>query len=219
MSDLLIDFTAAADDAESGLKCVIKAESLERVEKESLLTCTHSLVPVCHYTYATQYRPSREEECGEYYHKTCRIVFSTQAVTETVRHCHRPVERQCGAGAQHRETAGNNTTCRDLLETECTTRYQPTRSAGGEEKHVGITACRRVPLTLCGDADCDYVEGAEECHDEVVAVVNDVPEESCDLVPNQICKAVHRLVPYLKPVQECREVRKEITVTKILPEC
>ena len=145
-SDLLIDFSAAVDDAESGLKCVIKAAILETVEKESLLTCTHSLVPVCHYTYATQYRPSREEECGEYYHKTCRIVFSTQAVTETVRHCHRPVERQCGAGAQHRETVRH---CHRPVERQCVTATTLWRDSAGQGHSTGRQLATTPPAGTC----------------------------------------------------------------------
>merc|ERR1712106_1225256 len=38
--DLLIDFTAAVDDAETGLKCVIKEETVKTMAKESLLTCS-----------------------------------------------------------------------------------------------------------------------------------------------------------------------------------
>ena len=75
---------------------------------------------------------------------------------------------------------------------------------------MGQTTCRKRPLTLFGKKDCEYVEGSEECYDKTVAVVNDVPEESCDLVPNQTCKGVYRLMPYLEPTQQCKEVPKEI---------
>jgi hypothetical protein len=78
-SDLMINFSEAVDDAETGLKCVIEKENLKTLEKASLLTCTHSMVNVCHYSYVTQFRPNREEQCAEYYDKTCTIVFNKQA--------------------------------------------------------------------------------------------------------------------------------------------
>ena len=68
----------------------------------------------------------------------------------------------------------------------------------------------RYQFTLCGEKDCKDVEADEECYNKTIVVVNDVPEESCDLVPNKSCKGVYHLVPYLKPKQVCKEVPKEV---------
>ena len=54
------------------------------------------------------------------------------------------------------------------------------------------------------------MEGEEKCHNKVIAVVDEVPEETCDLVPKQICKGVYRLVPYLVPKHVCEEVLRDI---------
>jgi hypothetical protein len=108
--------------------------------------------------------------------------------------------KQSGAGFPQNDATSDNTICVDLLETKFSTRYQRKISESGEEKHVGQTTCRNIPLTLCGEKHCEYVGGPEECYDKTVVVVNDVPEESCDLVPQQTCKGVYRLVPYLKPI-------------------
>ena len=121
-SDLLIDFSEAVDNAETGLKCVIEEEKIKTLEKSSLLTCIHSMVNICHYSYVTQFRPIREEQCEEYYEKTCRIMINKQATNETVRHCYHPMERQCGKASPQIDTTGDNTICKDLLETECSTR-------------------------------------------------------------------------------------------------
>ena len=59
----LIDFSEAVDDTASGLKCLIEEMSVDTLKKESLLTCTHSLINVCHYTYITQFKHTREEKC------------------------------------------------------------------------------------------------------------------------------------------------------------
>ena len=56
-------------------------------------------------------------------------------------------------------------------------------------KYVGETACKNLPVEICG-AGCDYQEGAEECHEKVVTSVVEVPEEVCDINPRKICKFV-----------------------------
>ena len=38
----------------------------------------------------------------------------------------------------------------------------------------------------------------------------DVPQESCDLNPQEFCRHQRRLVPHLEPVEECRPQPKEI---------
>ena len=38
----------------------------------------------------------------------------------------------------------------------------------------------------------------------------DVPEEICDLVPQKTCKGVYKLVPYLVPEPECKDVPREV---------
>ena len=42
----LIDFSGAVLDPETGLKCVIEEKTIEAVEREQLLTCTHSMIQV-----------------------------------------------------------------------------------------------------------------------------------------------------------------------------
>ena len=67
---------------------------------------------------------------------------------------------------------------------------------------VGETQCERKPIEVCG-AGCTTEEGPEECHDKEVDVVTDVPEEICDLNPKKTCRTATKLVPRLKPKQEC----------------
>ena len=51
--------------------------------------------------------------------------------------------------------------------------------------------------------------GPEECHDKVIASLVDVPEEACDLNPQNTCRFVTKLVPRLSPKHECTIVPKE----------
>ena len=56
-----IDFSGCVEDAETGLCCVEKEETVTSLEKEPILECTHKNVEQCHYTYVTQFTPSQEE--------------------------------------------------------------------------------------------------------------------------------------------------------------
>ena len=43
-------------------------------------------------------------------------------------------------------------------------------------------------------------------------VVQEVPEEQCSLEPRRECKQVTKLVPLLKPSEECVDIPKEVCV-------
>ena len=57
-------------------------------------------------------------------------------------------------------------------------------------------------------------QGPEECHDKTVDTLVDVPEEQCDLNPQKTCRLITKLVPSLRPKQECTTVPKEVCVLK-----
>ena len=40
--------------------------------------------------------------------------------------------------------------------------------------------------------------------------VSSVPDESCDIVPNKICRNVNKLVPHLEPVEECEDQPRQV---------
>ena len=73
---------------------------------------------------------------------------------------------------------------------------------------MGQTSCKKVPVEICGRG-CVYQEGEEECHEKQIDSLVDVPEEICDLNPQKTCHLVTKLVPNLKPKQECTTVPKE----------
>ena len=73
----LLDFSSAELDPDTGLKCLrMENESVAGVERERLLSCTHSSINICHFTYVTRFRPARERVCDEIYTKNCNIVFN-----------------------------------------------------------------------------------------------------------------------------------------------
>jgi alpha-L-fucosidase len=183
-------------DPETGLCCVDKLEEVTSLEKEPILECTHKNTEQCHFTYVTQFSPAQEEVCEENFEKSCQITFKQQAFNETVKKCYRPSQKVCNGQGEE--------VCQTVYESSCTTKYIE-QSPG---KFVGDTKCEKLPVEICG-AGCVFEEGPEECHEKVVATLVDVPEESCDLNPQKTCRFVTRLVPKLKPENQCTTVPKE----------
>ena len=190
-----VDFSQATR-TEDGRLCVIKEESVETVSKDPILECTHKNVEKCHYTYITYFKAAQEEKCEENYEKKCQIVFKQEAIPETIRKCYRPLEKVCnGQGPEE---------CKTVYESSCTTKYIEDSSG----KFVGDTKCEKLPIEICG-AGCTFEEGPEECHNKQIDTLVDVPEETCDLNPQKTCRLVTKLVPSLKPTQECTTVPQE----------
>ena len=108
-----MDLSEAVENGK-GKRCVVKEESVEKLERQPILECTHKNVEKCHYTYVTVFNPQQEEQCEENFEKSCQITFRAEATTETVRKCYRPQRKVCnGQGAQQ---------CRTEYESSCTTR-------------------------------------------------------------------------------------------------
>ena len=78
------------------------------------------------------------------------------------------------------------------------------------KKYTPETQCAKVPFELCGPAACPVEPGPEECHDKKETIVQEVPEEVCNLEPQRSCKFVTKLVPLLKPQEECVDIPKEV---------
>ena len=43
-----------------------------------------------------------------------------------------------------------------------------------------------------------------------MTVVNEVPDESCDIIPSKICRNINKLVPHLEPVEECKDQPRQV---------
>lgn len=214
-----IDFSKATR-TEDGRLCIIKEESVETLSKDPILECTHKNVEQCHYTYITYFKPSQEKTCEENFEKICQITFTQKAIRETVKKCYRPVEKVCNSPAQpeygqpqtgYGQPQDNQAPqeCRTVYESSCTTKYVE-KSPG---KFVADTKCEKLPVEICGQG-CTTQEGPEECHNKDIDTLVDVPEESCDLNPQKTCRMMTKLVPSLKPKQECTIVPKETCTLK-----
>ena len=160
--NLSVDFSSAVLDEETGLKCVKSETSVARPGRESLLTCRHSAVTVCHYTYVTRFTQFRPRVCEDTYHKRCSIVFSSQARNVTEEACYTPYTKACDAGPRDaRDTSEGEPVCVTVSDTSCVTRYEAV-SAGGQ--HAALTSCDSVPQTLCSaDKRCRFVQVSVRC--------------------------------------------------------
>merc|ERR1719500_2208291 len=111
--------------------------------------------------------------------------------------CITPLETVCnGQGPEE---------CKRFTQSSCTTRYK--ENAPGQ--FVADTKCEKIPREICGEG-CIVEEAPEECHEQMVNTLIDVPEEACDLIPQETCHLVTKLVPRLRPIKECTRVPKEV---------
>ena len=55
-------------------------------------------------------------------------------------------------------------------------------------RFVADTQCTKHPRQFCAATGCKFEAGERECHNKTVQSAVDVPEESCDLVPQKTCQ-------------------------------
>ena len=156
----LLDFSTAVLDEETGMKCINTEESIQSLEREKLLSCTHSSINICHFTYVTKFKPFRQEICEEIYTKNCNIVFNKHAVNETIQHCYTPLVQNCDNNIE--EDNDQDKVCREFYESSCVTRY----NSDIDSNHA-VTNCEKIPVTLCGSRSCSPELGDKTCHDKV----------------------------------------------------
>jgi len=80
------------------------------------------------------------------------------------------------------------------------------------------TACNKIPKEVCAPNNCELRTGEEVCRDENRVQMQNVPEEECDIQPEEQCHMEATLVPRLVPKPNCVKVPKEICVnSKVNP--
>merc|ERR1711872_40927 len=165
-------------------------------------------------TYTTDFEPQQEEECEENFVKNCFIEYKKVASEEKIQFCNTPLicdgegpiecktvyESQCETRYHEHEVEDDVVTCETIQEEKCEV----------VKKYTPETECKKVPRELCGPSGCELKPGPEECFDKKETIVQEVPEETCNLEPQRACKHVTKLVPLLKPAEECVDIPKEV---------
>merc|ERR1711936_296048 len=141
-------------------------------------------------------------ECKTVYESHCTTTYHPHAVEDDVVNCPETFEEKCIPVTQGYTTENK---CSKWPVTRC----KPVQRVP-VTKHTPHTQCEKKPRELCGDGKCIPTPGPEQCHDKKETVVTEVPEETCTLEPQKTCKFVTKLVPLLKPVEECVDIPKEV---------
>lgn len=224
--------------AKAGERCIDKVVMVEETEYDDVVTCKHSYSQKCHTTYTTDFQPQQEEECEENFVKNCFIEYKKVASDEVITFCHTPIllkgggpevckkvyESQCRTIYHEHEVKDDVVECETIQEEKCedvtqgyTTEEKCTKwpvqkcdtKGTPVKKYSPQTDCQKVPVEVCGSGNIQEA-GAEECFDKKETVVQEVPEETCNLEPQKECNFVTKLVPLLKPVENCIDIPKEV---------
>merc|ERR1711970_780791 len=225
--------------AAAGERCIDKVVMVEDTEYDDVIECKHSCTQKCHTTYTTDFEPQQEEECEENFIKSCFIDYRKIASEEKIEFCHTPLicdgegpvecrtvyESQCSTRYHEHDVEDDVVECETVQEEKCedvtqgyTTEKKCTKwpkqvckkDRANVKKYSPETECKKVPRELCGPSGCELVPGPEECFPKTETVVSEVPEETCNLEPQKECKHVTKLVPLLKPAEECVDIPKEV---------
>ena len=206
--------------AAAGERCIDKVVMVEETEYDDVVTCKHSYSEKCHTTYTTDFEPQQEDDCEENF--VCHTPILLEGDGEEV--CQTVYESACTTRYAEHDVQDDTVECETITEEKCedvtqgyTTEQKCTKwpvqkcttSAGKVKKYSPETECKKVPREVCGPGTTQ-VPGAEECFDRKETVIQEVPNEICNLEPQKICKHVTKLVPLLKPSDECVDIPKEV---------
>ena len=57
------------------------------------------------------------------------------------------------------------------------------------------TTCRKMEREICAPSNCAFAPAEKICEDKVQNLVQNIPSEECNLVPQENCKMETVLVP------------------------
>merc|ERR1712018_564097 len=166
--------------------------------------CEENFKKSCFIEYKKKASPEKVQLCYTPLVKNCNTTGPTECSTEYTSECTTRYE-------QH-DVSDDTANCEDIYEEKCedvTQGYSTEQKCtkwpvkkckvenGQVKKFSPVTECKKVPFELCGPGSCPVEPGPEECREETQTVVIEVPEETCNLEPQRICKHVTKLVPHL----------------------
>lgn len=191
----LTDYTPQQEEkCEENFKKNCFIEFKKKASDEKVQFCFTPLLKNC--------EKSGPEECTTEYTSACQTRYHEHDVEDDHVECFEEAEQKCESQTQGYTTSE-----------KCTN--WPVRKCGRVEqkttkKYSPETECRKVPIELCGPGACPTEPGPEECQERTQTIVQEVPEETCNLEPQRICKHVTKLVPHLKATENCIDIPKEV---------
>ena len=69
----MVDFTNATVTEDGSRECVNTTGIMEIYDEKPVYECIQKEEKICHYTYVTQFLPTRHKECDHHYEKTCKV--------------------------------------------------------------------------------------------------------------------------------------------------
>ncbi|QQP39251.1 Uncharacterized protein FKW44_020073 [Caligus rogercresseyi] len=161
------------------------------------------------------------EVCTTQYENHCETKFKTYDLEQDEPNCKTVEELRCKnepvelLNLPHREGKPNY-----AVKERC--EKWPVQKCDVQTKNVQKihpeTVCKKIPRKVCAPSNCQVFPGAEICHEETRTQIQNIPEEECDLQPQEHCKTESTLVPSLVPKKNCVKVPKEVCVnTKTNP--
>lgn len=186
---------------------------------EQIEVCDENFVKECHIEYKDVAFNETVEVCNERPVRDCAEEGPT--VCETV------YESECATTYHVHDVEDDTPNCRIMMVEKChevTQGYSTTEECDkwpkqvcelekkNVKKYSPETQCKKKPREVCGPGPCPLVAGPKECRDEVKTVVQEVPEETCSLRAQPYCEFETKLVPVLKPMENCVDVPKEVCV-------
>lgn len=189
-------------------------------EPQQVENCDENFVKECHIEYEDKAFDESVEICNEspirdcqgkdgpvecetVYETECQTSYHLHEVEEDVPNCETQLMEKCrdvtqGYTTQQECDKWPQQVCN--LEKKIVKKYSPE------------TQCKKLPRQLCGPGACPIIAGPRECRKEMKTIVQEVPKERCSLRAQPYCEFETKLVPVLKPVDNCVDVPKEVCV-------
>ena len=89
------DLDSPSFDDVPGLQCVTSTDTDLSIPYDTLLTCTHRNITICHHSSIIRYNYHKEEVCRDQYSKNCHISFTKEPREEIMENCYVPVVKEC----------------------------------------------------------------------------------------------------------------------------
>ncbi|CAB4066930.1 unnamed protein product [Lepeophtheirus salmonis] len=211
-----------------GQRCIQKIVQVQETEYDRGMSCQHTFKKKCHVTYVTDYVSAPERKCETTFKKNCHITFKPMPFSAQVKKCYIPQNHKCEGEPEGEEV------CRNVYESHCETKYKnydleqdeplcekkeelrcknetvkllhlpEDNEEGGIEPFAIKEVCEKWPIQSC------TVEKKKVTKTQTQ--IQNIPQEDCDLEPEENCRVESALVPKLIPKNNCVKIPKEVCV-------